>query len=54
MYNLPAVPPARTETDIAERVKLWHDSEANEVSLHEYLGWTWEDYCEWVMYGTIP
>lgn len=28
---------------IYERIGAWHDADTN-VDLHEWLGWTWEEY----------
>lgn len=44
--------------DIHEYVARWHaggfGSPESQVDLHEYLGFTWEQYGRWVTTGQLP
>jgi hypothetical protein len=43
-----------TDDEIDDRIDEWHtmdDAEyiaLGEPALHEYMGWTWEEYVRWV------
>ena len=40
---------------IEKMIEDWHFNGAGEgQELHEYLGWTWEEYVTWVNTGIIP
>jgi hypothetical protein len=45
---------AITESDIDNRIEEWHNIDVElwaamgAPELHEYLGWTWEEYKEWM------
>ncbi len=41
---------------VDDRIDDWHTGprELDDVSLHDYLGMTWEEYTVWVMNGTVP
>lgn len=54
MYNLPSVPKALTQDEVDRRIILWHDVEEPEWYLHEYLGWTWEEFERWIVKGILP
>lgn len=38
-----------TEDDIDDHIEFWHDSSEDLGDLHEYLGFTYEQYCKWVI-----
>lgn len=40
--------------DIHDAIAEWHDKPEDGVSLHAYLGMTWEQYARWVDYGELP
>lgn len=37
-----------TEDELDDAVAAWHDGDGDGLELHEYLGWTWEEYGAWV------
>ncbi|MGH7044238.1 MAG: hypothetical protein ACREFY_19200 [Acetobacteraceae bacterium] len=37
------------EQQIDDFISAWHDGDGGGLSLHEYLGFTWPEYQEWVM-----
>lgn len=44
-----------TAENIDDRIDAWHDSPKAETrELHEYLGWTWEEYKAWVGHNVFP
>lgn len=50
----------QTEYEVDCAIEEWH-TESYEVKdslnmhkLHEWLGWTWDEYAQWVYDGTIP
>jgi len=46
---------ATTEEEILDRTDKWHDKFLDrKISLHEYLGWTWEEYKGYLERGEIP
>lgn len=46
-----------TQDEINAKIGLWHeapsDSHIADMPLHEYLGWSWEQYKRWVETGEI-
>ena len=36
-----------------DAIEEWHRSDS-EQSLHEHLGLTWEQYCDYVEHGDVP
>ncbi len=42
------------EENIDDLIDDWHGSPDDGVPLHEYLGWTWEQYAHWVLTGKLP
>jgi hypothetical protein len=48
---------ALTEEEVDKRVDVWHDMDDEEFeaegrpSLHEFLGWTFQEYARWVRSG---
>ena len=53
MKRMSAPIPALTESEIDRRITEWHDRD-HVGTLHDYLGWTQEEYERWVTEGTIP
>lgn len=47
-----------TSDELDSRIEAWHnapsDSHLASMPLHEYLGWSWEQYKRWVENGDIP
>lgn len=42
-----------TDDEVMNKVEEWHRSDSD-LELHEYLGWTFEEYALWVSNGTLP
>lgn len=42
-----------TEDEILDRIDEWHNGHSSE-ELYEYLGWTWDEYRDWVATGKQP
>lgn len=36
-----------TDKEIEDAISRWHEDGDETRSLHEYLGWTWEEYKRW-------
>lgn len=48
-------PATTTLENIDDRIDAWHDGDGDEDQpLHEYLGWTREQYAAWVERGEFP
>ncbi len=43
-----------TEAEIDDIVDRWHSGAFPGQSLHEALGWTWEEYGQWFKTGLCP
>ena len=43
-----------TPDNIDDRVGAWHAGGGEDVALHVYLGWTWEQYKDWGERGKFP
>lgn len=43
-----------TDEEVMDLIDKWHDEGHTSMSLHEYLGWTWEQYKRYVEKGEIP
>lgn len=41
-----------TEENINDLIGKWHESDS-ELELHEYVGFTWEQYARWVETGNL-
>lgn len=40
---------------INDKIEAWHFEGAGPgLELHEYLGWTWEEYAKWATTGVLP
>lgn len=37
-----------TEDEIEQRVEDWHEGRTKHGTLHEAMGWTWEEYAVWL------
>lgn len=46
--------PSYTEAELDEAIERWHAGDGARLELHEYLGWTWEQYINWIQRGIIP
>jgi hypothetical protein len=42
-----------TKRNILDLIDKWHESDS-ELSLHEYLDFTWEQYARWVETDELP
>lgn len=46
-----------TVEELEDKISTWHDAPSDShlasVPLHEYLGWSWEQYKHWVETGEI-
>jgi hypothetical protein len=42
-----------TNENINDKIKEWHDSDS-ELKLYDYLGWTWDQYIDWVTTNELP
>jgi hypothetical protein len=45
---------ALSENDIEHRIDEWHTGEGGSADLHDYLGWTREEYAHWVEQSELP
>lgn len=36
-----------TDDDLNDLVNEWHNLPDDGTPLHDYLGMTWDEYCEW-------
>jgi hypothetical protein len=46
---------APTGQQVNDAVNAWHSGAGCGMELHEYLGWTWDEYVLWVRdAGEIP
>lgn len=44
-----------TDEEIDDKIEEWHQTSSyKELSLHEFLGWTWQQYKNWVEKGVKP
>lgn len=44
-----------TDEEIDDLIKAWHfDNAGPGLELHEFLGWTWEQYAYWAVSGVKP
>ena len=43
----------RTKEVIDDLIDEWHEGDS-ELPLHEFLGWTEEEYKAWVEFGQLP
>lgn len=39
--------PDANDPEVEHKIAEWHDGAAPGLLLHEYLGWTWEQYRRW-------
>ena len=46
--------PCSTRRNIHDDIDAWHDAEYATISLHEYLGMTWEQYKLWAEKSILP
>lgn len=37
-----------TEAQVDDAVSAWHNGAGGGLELHQYLGWSWEEYSRWV------
>lgn len=37
-----------TETQIYQAIDAWHDGAGEDLTLHDFLGWSWAEYAAWV------
>lgn len=44
----------RTDDEIDAAIERWHSGHGMGQQLHEYLGWTWEEYGHWVETNEKP
>jgi len=45
---------ALTEIEVVRRRHLWDDGVGGMQTLHEFLGWTFDEYARWVQSGELP
>lgn len=43
-----------TSEELNDLIDAWHDGPDTDQALHEYLGWTWEQYVTWVETDVMP
>lgn len=43
-----------SEAEVENAIDAWHDGAGPGLELHEYLGWTWDEYKLWVESGEVP
>lgn len=39
--------------EIDDAIERWHEGSGMDVPLHEYLGWTWDEYRAWLQDSCI-
>ena len=44
---------ALTSDHLDDRIDAWHNGDGESKSLHEYLGWSWEQYKHWAETGEL-
>ena len=44
----------RTEQELDDLIMYWHDVDDTERPLHEFLGWTWDEYKHWAETNEMP
>ena len=44
----------QTEEELLDTCDEWHDKPEDGIKLHEYLGWTREEYKRWVETHELP
>ncbi len=37
-----------------EVIERWHRGELRHATLHQALGWTWQEYCRWLESRQMP
>ena len=42
-----------TSDELDARIDSWHNGDGEGQSIHEYLGWTWEQYKHWAETGEL-
>ena len=52
--NLPEVEETPQERRINDKIDKWHLHYKGDMPLHEYLGWTWDEYVVWVTTRSNP
>ncbi|TQS40395.1 DUF6980 family protein [Cryptosporangium phraense] len=45
---------ALTNEEIDARIDAWHHGAGGAMAMHEYLGWTWEEYRAWAERSELP
>lgn len=45
---------ALTEDEVELRMAAWHGGSGGISKLHEYLGWTWDEYTRWANGAELP
>lgn len=45
---------ALTPDELDTKIEAWHNGDGEGKHLHEYLGWTFEEYKCWVEIGRMP
>lgn len=43
-----------TEEEVDNAIDEWHNNDKLDCALHEYLGWTWNEYAYWVETCELP
>lgn len=43
-----------TSDELDARIDAWHNGDGEGQELHEHLGWTWEQYKQWVETRRMP
>jgi hypothetical protein len=42
------------ESAVRDALDAWADGDGGKLQPHEYLGWTWRDYQQWVDLSEFP
>jgi len=43
-----------SDKELYEQIESWHKGAGADQNLHEFLGWTWDEYARWVETGEQP
>jgi len=46
--------PAKTQEEVEARTEQWHQGDGAGMELHEYLGWSQDQYAKFVETGKLP
>lgn len=42
------------EDELDAAIDAWHEDLTVDIPLHEWLGWSWDEYTRWVEHSEVP